>query len=62
METKLCPLLKTNGADPTFLDCERERCEWWNKEARRCVMVTMSTCLTVIAEEQLKRDALKYGA
>lgn len=60
MEPKLCPLLKTNGADPTFLDCEREKCAWWDAGTERCTMVTMSTCLTVIAEEQLmKRGAYR---
>lgn len=62
METKLCPLLKTNGADPAFLDCELAKCAWWDKEAGMCAMVTMANCLTVIAEEQMKRGALKYGA
>lgn len=59
MEPKLCPLLKTNGTDPTFLNCELAKCAWWDKEARRCAMVTMANCLTVMAEEQLKRGAYR---
>lgn len=61
MEIKLCPLLKTNGDNPTFLECELAKCAWWDKGARMCAMVTMSNCLTVIAEEQMKKGDFKYG-
>ena len=51
---KLCPLtfnISPNEACKSTYECNREYCEWWNEEARKCAMAVIAES----ARKQVKK-------